>query len=438
VVIPPLPTQIRMDLIAFGINHSTAPVDVRERVGFAPERMSEALRELAACQGISEAAILSTCNRTDLYCGVRGGNAEPAIQWLEDYHSLDRQALRPYLYVHEAERAVRHVIRVASGLDSMIVGEPQILGQVKQAYQTARDCGTVGQMLGRVFQHTFAVAKQVRTDTAIGANPVSVAFAAVTLARQIFGEFDTHTALLVGAGETIELAARHLHKGGLKRLIVANRTLDNARRLATEFGGYAIGLDEIALHLAEADIVISSTGAQHTVIHTDAARAALKNRKHRPMFMADIAVPRDIDADIAELDDVYLYTVDDLHNVIADNLRSREAAARQAEEIIDQQVDVLMGWLGTRDAVPLIRALRTKAELERDDLLARAKAQLASGKAPDAVLNFLANTLTNKLIHQPTAAMRSAGADGREDLLEAANHLLGLDTHCDPGASKDD
>lgn len=417
-----------MDLFAFGINHTTAPVAVRERVGFAPEQVPEALRELVGRGGVAEAAILSTCNRTDLYCGLDAGTGAQAIEWFQDYHHLADTEVRPYLYQYSDSSAVRHMIRVASGLDSLILGEPQILGQVKDAYRMAHQTGTVGRVLGRLFQHTFSVAKQVRTDTNIGANPVSVAFAAVTLGRQIFGDFNQHTAMLIGAGETIELTARHLKAGGLSRLIVANRTLDNARRLASEFGGYAIGLDEIPLHLAEADIVISSTGAQDPIVLTEHVREAISARRHRPVFMADIAVPRDIEAAVADFEDIYLYTVDDLHNVVQDNLRSREEAARQAEAIIDTQVDAVMGWLNTRDAVPMIRALRDNAQRTRDEALDKALAQLANGRAPEEALKFLANTLTNKLVHHPTTALRSAGAEGRADLLDAAGQLLGLET----------
>jgi len=415
-----------MDLFAFGINHTTAPIDVRERVGFAPEHVPGALQQLVDCNGVAEAAILSTCNRTDLYCGLRSGSGEHAIEWFHDYHNLGGIDLRPYIYMHRADGAVRHMIRVASGLDSLILGEPQILGQVKDAYRTAHKTGTVGRVLGRLFQHTFSVAKQVRTDTAIGSNPVSVAFAAVTLARQIFGDLSAHTALLVGAGETIELAARHLKKNGLSRLIVANRTVEKARKLAHEYGGFAISLDEIPQHLAEADIVISSTGAQHPVVLAEHARAAIEARRHRPVFMVDIAVPRDIEAQVGDLDDVYLYTVDDLQNVIQDNLRSREQAARQAEVIIDTQVHELMSWLSTRDAVPLIRALRRGAERSRDEVLEKAMLQLANGRSAEETMNFLANTLTNKLIHHPTTALRSAGAQGQDDILAAAGQLLGI------------
>lgn len=416
-----------MDLFAFGINHTTAPVEVRERVGFPPESVPEALKELVGCSGVAEAAILSTCNRTDLYCGLRDSTGdEQAIEWFQRYHQMEGATLRPYLYEHRADSVVRHMIRVASGLDSLILGEPQIFGQVKDAYRTAHQSGTVGRVLGRLFQHTFSVAKQVRTDTAIGSNPVSVAFAAVTLARQIFGELSGHTAMLIGAGETIELAARHLKKAGLSRLIVANRTVENARRLATGYGGFAIALDEIPLHLAEADIVISSTGAQQPVVLAEHARAAIEARRHRPVFMVDIAVPRDIDAQVADLDDVYLYTVDDLQNVIQDNLRSREEAARQAETIIDSQVHELMSWLNTRDAVPLIRALRGSAEQTRDEVLEKAMLHIANGRSPEEAMKFLANTLTNKLIHHPTAAMRAAGAQGQSQLLDAASQILGI------------
>jgi glutamyl-tRNA reductase len=423
-----------MDLFAFGINHTTAPVDVRERVGFAQERLPVALQDLVSQTGVQEAAILSTCNRTDLYCALGGNGGERAIEWFHDYHRLPAINIRPYLYIHRSEQAVRHIIRVASGLDSMILGEPQILGQVKEAYRTAHASGTVGRLLSRLFQHTFSVAKQVRTDTAIGANPVSVAFAATTLARQIFGDLGERTALLVGAGETIELAARHLCKAGLTRMIVANRTLANAQKLASQFGGFAISLEAIGQHLGTADIVVSSTGAHHTVISRAQVEAAIASRKRRPVFMCDIAVPRDIEADVSDLEDVYLYTVDDLQDVIQDNLRSRKEAASQAETIIDSQVSELMGWLGSRNAVPLIRQLRTHATDTRDEVLDKAFAQLASGKSPEDAMRFLANTLTNKLMHHPTSALRSAGASGREDLLDAAEDIFGIP----PSSQKND
>lgn len=415
-----------MNLFAFGINHTTAPVDVRERVGFAPDTLPDALRELVNSTAVSEAAILSTCNRTDLYCGLKDGHGDDAIAWFEHYHQVSPGEVRPYLYKHHSEYAVRHIIRVASGLDSLILGEPQILGQVKDAYRTAHASGTVGTLLSKLFQHTFSVAKQVRTDTAIGSSPVSVAFAAVTLARQIFGDLHERTAMLVGAGETIELAARHLARSGLSRMIVANRTLDNARRLATEFGGYAISLSEIPIHLAEADIVVSSTGAQVPVLTREDAERAIKARRRKPMFMVDIAVPRDIEESCSDIEDIYLYTVDDLSDVIEENRKSRQEAAKQAEEIIDTQVTQLMGWLGAQDVVPVIRALRSTAQGHADAVLEKALAQLRSGKSPEQALAFLANTLTNKLIHQPTQSIRRAGETRDDTTVDAACSLFGL------------
>jgi glutamyl-tRNA reductase len=415
-----------MPLIALGINHRTAPVELRERVVFAPERMQEALRELTGLPGIQEAAILSTCNRTELYVGSEEDPGETVIHWLSRFHHLDEATLRPYLYTLKEADTVRHMLRVASGLDSMILGEPQILGQMKSAYQHAAQAGSVDTLLSRLFQHTFSVAKQVRTDTAIGASPVSVAFAAVSLARQIFGELDQQTALLIGAGETVELAARHLHEHRLGRMIVANRTVEHAHNLASLFNGYGIGLDEIPSHLAEADIVISSTASCTPILTLPEVKEALKTRKHRPIFMVDIAVPRDIEARVGELDDIFLYTVDNLQEVIQENLKSRQAAAHQAEEMIDVQVNHFMAWQRSRDAVPTIRQLREQAEAQRDEVLQKARQQLASGKDPAQVVEYLAHTLTNKLIHQPSTHLRQAGSDGRTDLLEAARELLNL------------
>lgn len=423
-----------MSLFAFGINHRTAPVEFRERVSFAPDVLPDALRALANCNGVGEAAILSTCNRTDMFLDVRDGSGRAAVDWFRDYHSLTPSDVQRYLYTHGADGAVRHMMRVASGLDSMILGEPQILGQVKDAYNAAVTHGTVGHTLGKLFQHSFFVAKQVRTDTSIGSSPVSVAFAAVTLARQIFGELGEQTALLVGAGETIELAARHLKANSLGRLVVANRTVENAHRLAMEFGGYAIGLGEIPTHLAEADIVISSTASTEHIINLEHARSAVVARKHRPVFMVDIAVPRDIEPAVGDLDDVYLYTVDDLQEVVQEGQRSRQEAASQAEEIIDTQVRHFMGWLGTRDVVTTIRAFRESAEEARDVALERARRMLASGRPADEVVGYLANTLTNKLLHTPTVQIRQAGAEGRGELVEAAHVLFELadDPHPEP------
>ncbi|MES9881736.1 MAG: glutamyl-tRNA reductase [Sedimenticola sp.] len=413
-----------MALLTLGLNHKTAPIDIRERLTFGPDIIVAALRSLAELPGVTETAILSTCNRTELYCNLQGSEREDISSWLSRFHGLELETISPYLYSHNEQEAVRHLLRVASGLDSMVLGEPQILGQVKQAFQTARDAGTTSKLLGRMFQHTFSVAKQVRTDTAIGHSPVSVAFSAVSLARQIFSDLSQQTALLIGAGETIELAARHLSQHGIKRIIVANRTLERAHNLANQFGGYAIALTEISAHLAEADIVISSTASPLPVVGKGTVESALKKRKHRPMFMVDIAVPRDIEAEVAELNDVYLYTVDDLQEVIEENMRSRQEAAEQATEIIDFHVEEFMGWMRSLDAVGTIQGYRRQSEITRDEVLKRALKQLKNGKSAEETLQYLAHTLTNKLLHTPSTQIRQAGFDGHSELLDAANTLF--------------
>lgn len=416
-----------MPLFTLGINHRTAPVTTRERVTFAPAQLSDALRQLTALGTVHEAAVLSTCNRTELYCLLEGDTTEEVIDWLCRYHGLSRQDVDPYIYSYPNANAVEHMLRVASGLDSMILGEPQILGQMKEAFAKANDAGTIGTLLGRLFQHTFSVAKQIRTDTAIGSSPVSVAFAAVSLAKQIFGDLDQQTVLLLGAGETIELAARHLHESNIGRIIVANRTAERARKLASQFNGYAITLDEIPAHLTEADIVIASTASPQPLLSKAQVKAALKARKHRPMFLVDIAVPRDIEAAVGELDDAYLYTVDDLQEVIQENLKSRQAAAEQAEEIVESQAQRFMEWLRSRDAVSLIRDYRHQAEISRDEVLDKARQQLQAGRDPAEVVQQLAHTLTNKLIHEPCVQITRAGAEGHSERLESARQLLGLE-----------
>ncbi len=414
-----------MRLLAFGINHRTAPVDVREKAAFAPERLAEALREVTA-RGAAEATILSTCNRTEVYCGLDAVREEPLIEWFCRYHRLSPEALGPYLYRHHDQAAVRHAFRVAAGLDSMVLGEPQILGQMKDAFTAAHKTGTTGKILNRLFQQTFSVAKQIRTDTAIGASAVSVASAAVQSARQIFTTLEEQTVLLIGAGDTIELCARHLHNQDVKHMIVANRTVERAQLLAAEFGAEAISLAEMPARLPEADIVVSSTASQLPILGKGAVERALKARKHRPMFMLDIAVPRDIEAEVGDLDDVYLYTVDDLKDVVQVNLQSREAAAREAEQIIDVKVVDFMHWVRSLNAEPTIRALRETAAAVREAELARARQRLARGEDPQKVLEHLARALTNKFTHAPSVALKRADHDGNENLLEAARRLFNL------------
>jgi len=415
-----------MSILAFGINHKTAPIDIRERVAFSPDEITRALKDLVSQPTVSEAAIISTCNRTELYCGLENNDLNMVVNWLRNYHKLGERDILPYIYAHPDHDAVRHVLRVASGLDSLVLGEPQILGQMKDAYVAANQAGTLGGCLDRLFQHTFAVAKQVPTDTAIGASPVSVAFAAVSLAKQIFSELDNHTALLIGAGDTIELAARHLHESGIGRMIIANRTVKRAQTLATELGAYAISLPDIPAHLAEADIVISSTASPLPILGKGSVESALKARKHRPMLMIDIAVPRDIEAEVGKLSDVYLYTVDDMQEIIQEGLRSRQEAAEQAEEIIDNQVSHFMNWLRSLGAVTTIRAMREKAEANRDAELEKALALLASGKDPKEVMQQFAHRLTNKLIHAPSVQLKQAGYDGRNELFDAARTIFDI------------
>ena len=420
-----------MALLAFGINHKTAPVEVRERVAFAPESLVEALSDAKASAELKEIAILSTCNRTELYCSSRAEGDHSLLQWLGRYHGLDPQQLEQCSYAFKDEAAARHMMRVASGLDSLVLGEPQILGQLKSAFSLSQENGFVGAELGRLFQQTFSVAKQVRTDTAIGENPVSVAYAAVSLAQHIFADMSKSKALLIGAGETIELVARHLSQSGVKEMTVANRTLSRALALAEEFSGKAILLGDIPDALANADIVIASTASQLPILGKGAVEAALKKRKHRPIFMVDIAVPRDIETQVGELDDVYLYTVDDLKEVIEENQRSRESAAQQAEEIIESGAHDFMRQLRSLDAVDVLTAYRTQSEALRDQELDKALKQLAKGKAAEEVLNTLARSLTKKMLHHPTIQMRKASADGRSDMLDLVQELFQLGENSD-------
>jgi len=425
-----------MTLIALGVNHLTAPLDVRSRLAFEPKAVPQALSDLARQPGVNEALILSTCNRTELYVDIEPGAESVPQRWLLQHHQLDARQLDEFLYRHDEEAAVRHLFRVATGLDSMVLGEPQVLGQVKDAYQHARVAGTLRTPMERLLQQTFAVAKRARTDTRIGANPVSVAFTAVRMAERLFADLQQACVLLIGAGETIELAARHLSESRVRRLIIANRTLENAQALAGRFSAYAISLADLPQHLAEADIVISSTASREPVLTKAMVVEAIAARRRRPMFLVDIAVPRDIDVAVAELEDVYLYTIDDLRQVIDVNLRSRHVAAREAEAMIDLQVTHYLAWRRALIANNPLPALRRDATLHRDEVLAKARALLAAGRTPEQALEFLAHTLTNKLLHAPSANLRSAAERGDAELLRAAERLFdaesGTSRH-DPG-----
>ncbi len=415
-----------MAFLAIGLNHKTAPVNIREKLSFSPDTIQEALRHLTSQEAVNEAAILSTCNRTEIYCEVNDSE-HSIVEWLKEHHALEDVNLKEYLYMHSDKDAINHMLRVASGLDSMVLGEPQILGQMKNAFSIAKEAGCIGHLLHKLFQHTFSCAKQVRTDTAIGASPVSVAFASVSLAKKIFSDFDQHTALLIGAGETIELVARHLKEVSIKQIIIANRTIDKAHTIAEEVGGYAIALNEISTHLPEADIVISSTYSPLPLLGKGAVEDAIKARKHRPILMVDIAVPRDIEEQVTELEDVFLYTVDDLQDIINEGLKSRQEAALKAEEIIDSQVIHFMSWLKSLKALSTLRNFRKQAEKHKINAIEQAKKQLKNGKDAEAVMEALANQLTNKIIHTPSIQIKQAGIDDREDLLKAACTLFKIE-----------
>ena len=414
-----------MTLLAFGINHTTAPLALRERVAFAPENLHSAMQEACAHAGLTEVAILSTCNRTEIYAASEG-DATAIQQWLVDHTAIEAADLANSYYCYQDHEAVRHMMKVAGGLDSLVLGEPQILGQMKSAFASAKDAGTLGAELHATFQQVFNIAKRVRTETAIGENPVSVAYAAVSLAQQIFSNLKQDTALLIGAGETIELVARHLVEQGIKHIIVANRTLDRAQRLAREFNGEAILLADIPEQLHRADLVISSTASQLPLLGKGAVESALKKRKHKPMFMLDIAVPRDIEEQVGELDDVYLYTVDDLHAVIDENKKSRVAAADQAEEIINEGVELFLRHQRALSAVETVKAYRHKAEQMRDLELQKALRSLQAGTNPEQVLQQFARNLTNKLIHSPTTVLKEASASSRHHVIQVAQELFDL------------
>jgi glutamyl-tRNA reductase len=417
-----------MAILAYGLNFRTAPIDLRERVAFPAESVANALRDLVhALPDVAEAAILSTCNRTELYCAASLANYEPLADWLADYRRVSRADIREAGYAHWDRDAARHLMRVAAGLDSQVVGEPQILGQVKDAYDVARQAGTLGPELNLLSQLTLTVAKRVRTDTGIGRNPVSVAYAAVTLARRIFSDLSHNGALLLGAGETIELVIQHLKQSGIGRLTIANRTLANAEELGARFGARAMQLTDVPRHLAEHDIVIAATGSSLPVLGKGAVEAALRQRKHRPMFMVDIAMPRDIEPEVGELRDVYLYSIDDLTEIIEENIGERRRAAESAENLIVEGTDQYFREKRIRDGQHILRAFRSNAEALQQAELERARVRLASGEDPTVVVDQLARGLVQKLIHGPTVAIREASAAGRSDLLAYLRSLYGID-----------
>ena len=414
-----------MAIFTLGLNHHTAPLAMREKVVFPVERLTDALAE-AKRQLAPEAAIVSTCNRTELYLSgdMEERRRAEALAWLAAFHRVDPGELEPYLYALPSEQAVRHAFRVASGLDSMVLGEPEILGQMKAAARSAEAAGTLGTVLGKLFQRSFAVAKEVRSTTQVGANSVSMAAAAVKLAARIFPSLKDQKVLFIGAGEMIELCATHFAAQAPARITVANRTPERAEALAHRFNGRAIALRDLASHLHEHDIVVSCTASSLPILGKGLAERALKARRRMPMFMVDLAVPRDIEPEVADLDDVFLYTLDDLNSIIQGNLDARRSAVQQAEAIIDTQVGQFMHWVRARESVPLIRALRDQAEDARRQEVERALRLLARGDDPKAVLEQLSQGLTNKLLHAPTQALNQAGGEERHAMADLVSRLF--------------
>ena len=434
-----------MALALVGINHTTAAIELRERVAFPPEIVTDALKQLAALEAVAEVVIVSTCNRTEIYlafyepedvaseAGQMHANRQLVdkqqliTNWLANFHKLPEEQLQETVYSYGEEDVVRHLMKVACGLDSMVLGEPQILGQIKSAYAMSKDLQVVGSALGRAFQGAFTIAKEVRTDTAIGENPVSVAYAAVALAERIFSNLSTLSVLLIGAGRTIELVARHLADKGVSKMVVVNRTLDNALELAEKFSGHGALLSDIPEQLVHADIVVSSTNSQLPLLGKGAVERALKQRKHKPMLLIDLAVPRDIEAEVGEIADAYLYTVDDISEVIEDGVKSRTEAAGQAESIIERGIEDYLKQLRSLNAVGTLRAFREKADAIRDQELQRALRALEKGESAEAVLTSLARAITQKFIHSPSVQMKKASAEGRNELLELTQELFDLD-----------
>jgi glutamyl-tRNA reductase len=402
------------------VNHTTAPIQIREHVAFDSEHLGSALHELTL-DGASEAAILSTCNRTELYCST--DDPQKVLDWLSQYHHLEKDAIAPYIYTLPNDEAVKHAFRVASGLDSMVLGEPQILGQFKQSVKIAQDAGTLGTLLHKLFQRTFEVAKEVRTNTDIGANSISMAAAAVKLAQRIFGDISEQKVLFIGAGEMIELCADHFAAQKPKSMTIANRTIERGSNLAQKINGHAILLNDLPAHFADFDIVVTSTASQLPIIGLGMVETAIKTRRHRPIFMVDLAVPRDIEHEVAELDDVFLYTVDDLSQVVSDGIENRQIAAVEAESIVANRVEHFMQWFKKRDAVPTIKALRDQFDALRKAETEKALKQLQKGENPEKVLEALSIALSNKFLHAPSHALNQSHGEEHAKLEDTLKQL---------------
>ncbi|MDT8438669.1 MAG: glutamyl-tRNA reductase [Wenzhouxiangellaceae bacterium] len=406
------------------MSHQTAPVAVRERLAFTPDRIGEALQSMRAVDGIRECAIVSTCNRTEIY--ISGDeHSIPALQcWMHEWHGAEGDEFSRYLFALRHREAVTHLLKVTSGMDSMVLGEPQIVGQVKTAWSSAQQHETLGTILDRLFQHAFQTSKLVRSDTGIGHNPVTLPFAALKLAHQIFGDISSLNALMIGAGEMIEDCARHFSGQAVRSLTICNRSLDRAEGLAAEFGARAVGLDALATELERSDLVVACTASAVPLVRHDMTRAALKARRNQPMFMLDLSVPRNIDPAIAEFDDVYLYTIDDLREISERGHRKRNEALVEADKIVEGQAEAFDRWLNVHAAGETLKSMRQRAFVERDKLLEQAIKELSGGRSAEDVLSRFGHRLTNRLLHSPSMQLRRAAEVTDEDLMKAARRLL--------------
>lgn len=413
-----------MPLLTTGISHHTAPLETREKIAIARHEYADEVKSLRELEGIEEVVVVSTCNRTEIYSVGQQGSQEQVRAWLQAKGQLSDEEIQAHCYVREREQAVRHLFRVAGGLESLVLGESQIVGQLKDSWQMAHEAGGVGKVLDRLFQHAFATGKKIRSKTRIGEHPVSVAYTTILLAKHIFGDLTSKTVVLVGAGEMIELCGRHLRDNGVSNLIIANRSIDRARDLAKQYDAMAVTLGELPNVLHRADILISSTAAHDPVVLVDPVKAALKQRRHKPMFLVDIAVPRDIHPDVGKLDDIYLYTIDDLQKVVDDNISKRNEAAEAAGEDVAEAVDEFMRWLNSARASVYLQKMHKHARSNSEELVAKALRKLEAGKDPEKVVRQLAHTLAKRILHLPSTRLRQAAEEQDDQLLHVANRLF--------------
>ena len=417
-----------MAILAYGINYRTAAIDLRDRIAFPEDAFGTALMDATrSVPGLTEATILSTCNRTEVYCAIDPAGEPALARWLANCRGVPVDAIRGAAYSHWDQDAARHLIRVAAGLDSQVLGEPQIMGQVKSACEVARNLGTLGTELDLLSRVALNAAKRVRTHTDIGRNPISVAYAAVAMAKRIFADLRSKAVLLLGAGDTIQRVAEYLSTEGIGAMAIANRTLANAEHLAARFDALPMQLTDVAGALRDYDIVIASTGSSLPVVGKGAVEAAMRGRRHKPIFMVDIAVPRDVEPEVAELPDVFLYSIDDLTEIIQENLKQRLSAADSAQSLVDEGALRYMRERRAHQGQRLLRQLRENAQDAQLAELEKARRALANGGDAQEIVAVLAQTLTNKLIHHPTVAIRQASAEGRVDLLDLLKSLYKLD-----------